>query len=148
MNYKYNNTQRVIEEREYLGRWIKNYSMDNYGKDWNYCLGLSYRKYVVSDRMCNKNINELYLKLSNIDIDIDGFCVNEFEKNGIGIHHHLIIKSDLELKDFKNSIEKLWNNKGISHIMEYDGSKDYVFYMVKHVGKTNRNTWNNFKMCE
>ena len=146
MNYKYNNTEREVIHREYIGKWIKNYSLENYSKDWNYCLGLSYKNYVISERTCDKNMNELYLKLSDIDINIDGFYVNEFEKNGIGVHHHLIIKSDLDFNGFKRSIERVWNNKGICHIMEYKGSKDYIFYMVKHIGKTSRNTWNNLKI--
>lgn len=145
MNYRYNNTERERIEREYVGKWIKNYSIENYGKDWDYCLGLSYKNYVVSERMCEKNMNDLYFKLKGIDKNIDGFYVNEFEKNGIGVHHHLIIKCDMDLNGLKKNIEKIWGGKGISHIMEYDGLNNYVFYMVKHLGKTKRNTWNNLK---
>jgi hypothetical protein len=146
MNYRYINTERERMERECVGKWIKNYSIENYGKDWNYCLGLSYKNYVVSERICDMNMKELYFKLQGIDTSIDGFYVNEFEKNGIGVHHHLIIKSDMDLNGIKKNIEKIWGGKGISHIMEYDGSKNYILYMVKHLGKTNRNKWNNLKI--
>ena len=34
--------------------WVKNYSLDKYGKDWNYCLGLSYRYDMKNKNWRNK----------------------------------------------------------------------------------------------
>ena len=40
----YTNTEKDINRRNGMGSWMKNYSLTENGKDWNYCVGLSYRR--------------------------------------------------------------------------------------------------------
>ena len=42
----YENTDRNINYRKGMGDWLKDYSLTEKGKDWDYCVGLSYRSRV------------------------------------------------------------------------------------------------------
>lgn len=125
--------------RENIGKWMKDYSMNIHNKDWDYCLGLTYRYPEVTTRNIRNNMRGLYNKLKKYDQHVDGFVVTEYEKGMKSLHHHLIVSSSIEDGEFKKVVESFWNPKGISWIQRYDRGKNYVEYMSKHIGKTEQN---------
>lgn len=124
--------------RNELGSFIKNYSNLNYGKDWSYCIGLS-NKYNVTNNRWRKNVGFLIKNIIKKDNKIDGFVFNEYDINYSNIHHHIILKSDMEEEELKNVIIKNWKNKGLSEIVKYDNNKDYCYYITKHYNKLREN---------
>jgi len=134
----YNNSLKSKEMRSSLGSFISDYSKNKYNKDWDYCLGLSYR-YNVKNLKWRNNIKGLFKNLYNEDNKIDGFIINEYDSNFSNIHHHLIIKSDLKERDFSKIISKSWDKIGLSDLKVYDGKLDYCNYIVKHYGKGEEN---------
>ena len=140
----YTNTEIDIKRREGMGDWMKNYSLSENGKDWDYCVGLSYRGYELKTSNGRRNIKLLFKKLYELDNSVNGFVVDEVDNSNIGIHHHLIVSSSIEDLEFKNSVESVWRNRGLSWIERYDRNKGYVEYMCKHIGKTNRNVFDVF----
>nr|WP_314865663.1 hypothetical protein [uncultured Flavobacterium sp.] len=124
--------------RSELGEWVKDYSLKKYNSDWSYCVGLSY-KFSVSSNIWRKNIKRLVNKIHQKDLGIDGFIFNEYGVCLSKIHHHLIIKSEIKLKDFSKMINKEWGKFGIVDIMEYDRSLNYCNYITKHYNKLEGN---------
>ena len=137
----YNNSLKSKEMRSSLGSFISDYSKNKYNKDWDYCLGLSYR-YNVKNLKWRNNIKGLFKNLYNEDNKIDGFIINEYDSNFSNIHHHLIIKSDLIEKDFSKIISKSWDKIGLSDLKLYNSELDYCNYIVKHYNKGEENEFN------
>jgi hypothetical protein len=135
----YNNKNKNSVRSE-LGDWVKGYSLENYKEDWSYCLGLSY-KYYVNDKSWRKNIKSVYIDLKKKDKDIKGFIFNELDISLSKLHHHLIIKSNLEINNFKRIVLNNWSKRGLVDVMEYDGKRDYCYYISKHYNKTNKNVF-------
>jgi len=135
---KYNNYENKKLERKVLGNWIRDYSKNNYGKEWDYCLGLSYRFNAKNMRWRNSIkglIRNLYLE----DNNLNGFIVNEYDSNFQNIHHHLIIKSDLLESKMQVIVNKNWNNKGLSDLKIYNKEMFYCNYISKHYNKNEEN---------
>jgi len=140
----YTNTEKDIKRRNGMGSWMKNYSLTENGKDWDYCVGLSYRRREMKTSNGRKNIGRLFNNLYELDDSVNGFVVDELDDIGIGIHHHLIVSSSLSEDIFKKTVQNSWDRKGMNWVDNYDSSRDYVGYMCKHIGKTNRNVFDVF----
>ena len=138
---EYNNSLESKEMRSSLGSFIRDYSKNRYNKDWDYCLGLSYR-YNVKNLKWRNNVKGLFKNLYSKDNKIDGFIINEYDSNFSNIHHHLIIKSDLIEKDFSKIISKSWDKIGLSDLKLYNSELDYCHYIVKHYSKGEENEFN------
>ncbi len=136
--FKYMYKSSDYKLRNELGSYVKNYSNINYGKDWNYCIGLS-NKYNVTNNRWRKNVSYLFKNILKLDNKIDGFIFNEYDVNYYNIHHHIILKSDLKEEELIKIINKNWKNKGLSEIVKYDGEKDYCYYITKHYNKFKEN---------
>ena len=52
---RYTNTEKEVNYRNGMGDWLKNYSFDEKGKDWDYCVGLSYRRKVTQTHIGKRN---------------------------------------------------------------------------------------------
>ena len=87
----YENTNQNIKVRDSMGKWMKEYSLTEKGKDWDYCVGLTYRSKVIKTETAKKNWISLYKDLNELDNSVYGFVVDELDEIGISIHHHLII---------------------------------------------------------
>lgn len=124
--------------RNELGSFIKNYSINNYGEDWNYCINLS-NKYNVRNNRWRKNVSCLFKNISKLDNKIDGFVLNEYDINYYNIHHHIILKSDLDEEEINKIIKINWKSKGLSEISKYNNEKDYCYYITKHYNKFKEN---------
>ena len=137
----YENTDRDINYRNGMGNWLKNYSLTEKGKDWDYCVGLSYRSRVRETHIGKRNWDKLYNELYNLDNSVYGFVVDELDDIGIGIHHHLIIGSELDFDLFSKTVESNWKNKGMYDVRRYERRSGWEMcqYMTKHLNKTNRN---------
>lgn len=139
--HMYTTDKQSDKYREQLGKWMRNYSIENFGEDWDYCIGLSYRYPVVSKRKSYSNMKNFYSKLKKMDKNIQGFVVTEVDKSMVSLHHHLIVKSKLDFDIFKRNISNIWDKKGISWTEPYDGKRKYVEYMCKHVDKMEENSF-------
>ena len=124
--------------RSDLGSWIREYSLNKNGKDWDYCLGLSYR-YNVKNMKWRYKIKGLFKDLYQKDKNIDGFIFNEYDSNFYNIHHHLIIKSDLKENEFSKILKRKWDDVGLSDFKKYNNKLDYCNYIVKHYTKSEEN---------
>ena len=127
-------------------RWMKEYSIENKGKDWDYCVGLSYRSKMLDTFKCRKFWRKLYDDLYKLDNSVYGFVVDELDEMGIGIHHHLIIGSKLDENTFKKTLSNNWDKRGVNWVERYvrNNDWDYIDYMNKHIGKTKRNIFDVF----
>ena len=142
----YTNTDKEINKRNGMGEWMKNYSLEEKGKDWDFCVGLSYRSKMLKTQNAKKCWMDLYKQLYKLDNSVYGFVVDETDEMGIGIHHHLIIGSKLDDDLFSKTVKSNWNKRGLSDIRRYKRNSkwDIVNYMCKHIGKTNKNVFDVF----
>ncbi|MCE2613740.1 hypothetical protein LVD13_12220 [Flavobacteriaceae bacterium D16] len=130
--------------REEIGRWFKNYSNSKYGSDWDYCVGLSYRDPVNSNKIIKSKISGLYKYLSHMDDGLDGFYTSEYSSTYSGLHNHLLVKTSISDSKFQYHLINYWKRNGISDIKRYDPKQDYSFYITKHLYKTEKNIWDFF----
>lgn len=142
MNMIYNNCNRNY--RNSLGDFIKNYSINNYGREWNYCVNLS-NKYNVKNNKWRNNIKGLLKYISNYDKNLDGFIFNEYDINYTNIHHHIILKSDIKNLDINKYITNYWKKYGMSEIKKYDKNLNYCHYITKHTNKLDENEFEMIK---
>ena len=137
----YHRNKQSDLEREKTGEWVRDYSKNNLGGDWDYCVGLSYRFPLQRSEVGFANLRKLYKTLKKHDENIEGFVATEMENGLKSLHHHLIVKSKMNDEIFKRSISSIWDRKGISWVDRYDRKKGkYTEYMCKHLGKTEHNT--------
>ncbi|MBL6649617.1 MAG: hypothetical protein ISP56_05065 [Flavobacteriaceae bacterium] len=142
----YTNTDRDIRKRNGMGKWMKDYSLSEKGKDWDYCIGLSYRSKMLKTQTAKKCWINLYNELHKLDNSVNGFVVDETDEMGIGIHHHLIVGSELDFNTFSKTVSKSWDKRGINWVERYvrNNKWDIVDYMCKHIGKTEKNVFDIF----
>ena len=143
----YTNSDKDIKRRNGMGKWMKDYSLNEKGRDWDYCVGLSYRRRVTKTYNARKYWIKLIKELLKLDNSIYGFIVDETDEMGIGIHHHLILGSELDTYTFSKTISKNWDRIGINWVKRYerDYNWDYIDYMCKHIGKSSKNVLDIFK---
>ena len=55
----YTNTDKEINKRNGMGEWMKNYSLVEKSKDWDFCVGLSYRSKMLKTQNAKKCWSEL-----------------------------------------------------------------------------------------
>jgi len=122
---------------------MKEYSLTEKGKDWDYCVSLSYRSKMLHNSKCRKCWLKLYEDLHKLDNSVYGFVVDEM---GISIHHHLIVGSKLDDKTFKKTLSNNWDKRGVNWVDRYvrNNDWDYIDYMNKHIGKTKKNIFDVF----
>jgi len=133
-----------------IGLWIKDWCKEEFQRDWDYCVTLNYKFPKINEVMCRNNLNKYVKKLRESDNDVEGFIVNELDTNLISIHHHLVVKSDLNERQLQQLTNRVWNNIGGNFIDKYDSNREvnWCVYMTKHLEKTKRNSWDiisNFK---
>ena len=81
----YTNTDKEINHRNGMGEWMKNYSLVEKGKDWDFCVGLSYRSKMLKTQNAKKCWMDLYKQLYKLDNSVYGFVVDETDEMGISI---------------------------------------------------------------
>ena len=124
-----------------LGNWIKDYSINQYNEDYKLCVDLTYKWEVKNQNVCRKWIGRLKKYLNKNGIKVDGFCVNEYDKNIIHLHNHLLLWIDKEDWLGKRLIYNYWNKIGSVNIEKYDRERDYSNYIVKYIGRNYGNDW-------
>jgi hypothetical protein len=138
-NISYNNNEYDISLRQSYSKWIINYSIENYGVDWKYILGLTYRKTIKNYNSSIKNVKRLYNCLVDVDSTIDGFVSTEADGGFSNLHHHLVINCEIDYDRLKNEINKVWGKIGIIDLKVYDRDRNYCYYMCKHLNKCDFN---------
>lgn len=146
--YKYD--IKLEKKNQQIGLWMKDWCKEMYNEDWNYCISLTYKFPIIKEVVSRRNLREYFRKLYEYDSQLDGFVVNELDNILVSLHHHIILKSKLGMRQLVKLTNKMWNNKGSSFIDRYDVSRElnWCVYMTKHLEKTNRNNWyiiSNFK---
>lgn len=146
--YKQNLGRDIVNES--IGKFFKGYSKQIHNVDWKLFITLTYKFPQIREDKGNGNVKKLLRQWRKYDKSIDGIWVNDLDKNLVGIHHHIIVKTELIKSVLESVTNKVWRNKGIIDVREYDKSYEYCYcnYMSKHIGKTNRNNYyfiSNFK---
>jgi len=124
-----------------LGNWIRDYSKDNYNEDWKLCVDLTYKYGVKNEKICRKWVGRLKEYLNKNDVIIDGFVVNEYDKNINYLHNHLLCWVDCSWSVGKSLIYNYWNKIGSVNIERYNVNKNYSNYIVKYIGRNYNNDW-------
>ena len=140
MIYSENNVMDVRYRKE-LGKWFNKYSIENFGCDWDYIVGLGYKLNIKSASYYRRKLKNLYEVLKNLDSTIEGIFVNEWDSSFDRLHHHLLIKSNLKEYDFKYMLMKYWKNLGMTDVKKYNPNMKFSSYMTKHINKTSNNSW-------
>ena len=135
----YNNNKYDRELRQTYGKWVKDYSIKNYNKDWEYILGLSYRKQNGNYKSAIENVKRLYNYLVEVDSSINGFISTESDGVYNSLHHHLVLNSRLDYSVLNNHINMFWGKIGVIKLDNYDSNGNYCYYMCKHLNKCDFN---------
>ena len=78
---RYNESNLMdVRYRFRLGDWFSKYSLEKYGKDWDYCVGLGYKLNVKSDKYYRRKLGNLFSVMRKLDPKFDGIFVNEWDK--------------------------------------------------------------------
>jgi hypothetical protein len=121
--------------------FVKDYSINQYGKDYNVKLDLTYRYPIRNDSVWRKWIGRLKKHLNSKEIFCDGIVVSEYDNNFNGLHNHLLMYCDTDYYKCESVIFNYWKNIGSLNIEQYDSNLGYSSYIVKHLNKTNNNNW-------
>ena len=124
-----------------MSNWIKNYSNQNYNEDWKLTVDLTYKWDVKNEKVCRKWISRLKDYLNKNGVEIDGFVVNEYDRNIHNLHNHLLVWSSDSWSNTQSLIFNYWKNIGSVNIEKYDVNKGYCGYITKYLGRTNNNEW-------
>ena len=122
-------------------KFVNEYSINNYGNDYNMCVDLTYKYPIKNESKCRTFISRLKSYLNKNSVFIDGIFVNEYDSNFSGLHNHLLLYSDSDFSTSKGLIFNYWKNIGLSNINQYDRNGNYGNYIVKHLNKTENNNW-------
>jgi hypothetical protein len=102
---------------------------------------MNYKFGVKNEKICRKWIGRLKYYLEKNNIKIDGFVCNEYDKNMIYLHNHLLLWSNIGYGLCKSFIYNYWNKIGSVNIDRYDNNLNYSSYILKYIGRENGNDW-------
>ena len=98
----------------------------------------------TSESIASKRLKVLH-KYLNIDKrKSEGIYVTEFDRSFDRIHHHMLLYSELSLSDVTYRVNKYWGKIGRVDVREYDDTKAPCKYVVKHINKSDKNTYDFF----
>ena len=114
-----------------LEELVSNYSINMYGRDWDYCFGLSFKYDVRNFNNCRNLVKKLWRKLKK-ECLIDGIYVMEYGKNG-KIYVHGLMICELSNSKVDNLFNKYWSSGGgIYWLDKFDRDKgDYNLYIIE-----------------
>jgi len=124
-----------------MGDFIKNYSINNYGIDYNMKVDLTYRYRIKKESKCRMWIGRLKNYLNKKDVNVSGIFVNEYDSNFSSLHNHLLLYCDKDYYLVEGYIFNFWNKIGSCKIEKYDSDLDYSYYISKHLNKTENNVF-------
>ena len=143
-DYFYTNTSEDYRYRKELANFFEEYPKLTYNSNWSYFIGLSYNKNNTSESIASKRLKVLH-KYLNIDKrKSEGIYVTEFDRSFDRIHHHMLLYSELSLSDVTYRVNKYWGKIGRVDVREYDDTKAPCKYVVKHINKSDKNTYDFF----
>tara|TARA_B100000963_G_C22445691_1_gene588705 strand:+ start:227 stop:649 length:423 start_codon:yes stop_codon:yes gene_type:complete len=114
-----------------LEELISNYSIDRYGRDWDYCFGLSFKYEVKNFNNCRRLMKKLWKRIKK-ECLIDGVYVMEYGKRG-KIYVHGLMICDLHKGRVEDLFKKYWGSGGgIFWLDKFDSDKvSHDLYMIK-----------------
>ena len=131
----------MIEYNCDIGKFIKNYSINNNGSDYNLIVDLSYKYKVKYDNVCRKWIGRLKRFLNKKDVFVSGIFVNEYDVNFSSLHNHILMYSDKDYYLVEGYVFNFWKNIGSCNIEKYNSNENYSYYISKHLNKNVNNSW-------
>lgn len=124
----------MSKKKEEFGKWIEEWCWDTYYRDYDYCIGLSFRVKQVDIKKVKSEVERLF-KILDKEIVIDGIYVIE-DKYDSGLHVHGLIVSNVD----EDKLGKLFHNhwykrNGIYWMDEFKLGMGYDYYMSKDYDK-------------
>ena len=127
--------------RNDLSNFIENYSIQNYNKDYNVKLDLTYKYPIKHNSVWRKWVGNLKKYMNKNDIFCDGFVISEYDRNISSLHNHILMYCDTDYYKCESVIFNYWNKLGSLNIEKYDKNLGYSSYITKHINKTENNDW-------
>ena len=124
-----------------MEKFISDYSIKQYGKDYNVKLDLTYRYKNKNDSVWRKWISRLKKYLNKNNVFCDGIVVSEYDYCFSSLHNHLLLYCDTEYYVCESLIFNFWKNIGSMKIEKYNSGLGYSSYISKHLNKTDNNNW-------
>jgi len=117
--------------KEGLEELVHNYSINRYGRDWDYCFRLSFKYDVRNFNNCRRLMKKLWKKFKN-ECLVDGVYIMEYGENG-KIHVHGCMICDLSNSSVEDLFKKYWGSGGgVFWLDKFDRDKEnYNLYMTK-----------------
>lgn len=129
----------MIESRNEVYDWFRNYSLNNYNEDYNMVVTLTYSKPLKYDYQSDKTIRRLRDYLLNNNIFVDGIITTEYNSSYKNLHNHILMYSDSDFYLTKGKIYNYWKRIGFCNIDEFDENGTQLEYITKHLYKTENN---------
>ena len=143
-NYFYTKTPEDDKYRKELANFFEELPFKQYNTNWTQFVGLSYKYNNTSTAIASKRLKVLHKYLNYDNRKSEGIYVTEFDKSFDRIHHHMLLYSELSLSDVTYRVNKYWGKIGRVDVREYDDTKAPCKYVVKHINKSDKNTYDFF----
>ena len=124
-----------------MEKFINDYSINQYGKDYNVKLDLTYKYPIKHNSVWRKWVGNLKKYMNKNDIFCDGFVISEYDSNYTTLHNHILMYCDTDYYKCESVIFNYWNKLGSLNIEKYDKNLGYSSYITKHINKTENNDW-------
>jgi hypothetical protein len=129
----------MIESRNEVYNWFRNYSLDNYNEDYNMVVTLTYGKPLKYDYQCEIPIRNLRDYLLNRNVFVDGIITTEYNSGFKNLHNHILMYSDSDFHLTKGMIFNFWKRIGNCYFDMFDENGTQLEYITKHLYKTENN---------
>ena len=129
----------MIESRNEVYDWFRNYSLNNYNEDYNMVVTLTYSKPLKYDYQCEKPLRNMRDYLMNNNIFVDGIITTEYSSSYKNLHNHILMYSDSDFYLTKGKIYNYWKRIGFCNIDMFDKDGTQLEYITKHLYKTENN---------
>ena len=143
-NYFYTKTPEDDKYRKELANFFEELPFKQYNTNWTQFVGLSYKYNNTSTAIASKRLKVLHKYLNYDNRKSEGIYVTEFDRSFDRIHHHMLLYSELSLSDVTYRVNKYWGKIGRVDVREYDDTKAPCKYVVKHINKSDKNTYDFF----
>ena len=140
-NVHYTTSQTDNTYRVELANYFEEYPKIMFNSEWSYFVGLTYKTNNTSDKLARRRLKVLYKYLRYDNRKSEGIYVTEYDCGFDRIHHHVLLYSELSLSDVTYRVNKYWGKIGRVDVQKYDVSQSPCRYMVKHINKSEKNTY-------
>ena len=120
--------------KEVFGKFVEEWCYDKYYRDYDFCIGLSYREKITSINKVKSDVKYLFSRI-NKKLVIDGVYVIE-DKFEEGLHVHGLLICNGNENELGKLLKDYWyKENGIYWIDKFITGKGYDYYMSKDYDK-------------